>query len=376
MEVPDYGGGGINSVPNALLAHFGLSPRGPQFRFGLGLSSRRIALVLLDGLGFNLFAKIAGNYAGSFRGVYRITTVFPSTTASTLTTLSTGLTPCQHGVVAWSFYLKEAGAVIDALAMSPMLGERDGLNNAGYDLKALFNAPTAFADLSRAGVKTLAFLPRGLNGGISRILYDGVEVFDYVSHYDALINAGRLLRQNDSALAYIYISTIDSIEHRYGPRSDEAAAAADGLLNDVLRLARRHMEGADILITADHGHEEIQRNEDLSKDADLLRALAVPPFGDPRALYLKASAGARDLGELLSKHGEFQLMSREEAVGTGLLGPCEGRFADRLGDYVALPGRGLAAMYLYKRRNEDPLKFKGHHGGLTEDELYVPLIIV
>jgi hypothetical protein len=41
VEVPDYGGGGINSVPNALLAHFGLSPRGPQFRFGLGLSSRR-----------------------------------------------------------------------------------------------------------------------------------------------------------------------------------------------------------------------------------------------------------------------------------------------------------------------------------------------
>ncbi len=363
-------------MPNAILTHFGLPARGPSFRFELGLSSRRIALILLDGLGFSLFAKIAGGYAGRLRGIYRISTVFPSTTATVLTTLSTGLAPCQHGVVAWSFYLKEAGAVIDSLFMSPMMGERDGLNNAGYDLKALFNAPTIFADLSKAGVKTKAFLPRGLNGGISRILYDGAETYDYISHHDAFINAGRFLQQNEQALAYIYIPTVDSLEHRYGPRSEEAAAAAESLLGDILRLAERYMQGADVLITADHGHEEITRNEDLTKDVDLLKALDVPPFGDPRALHLKTSADRRDLEALLAKHGEFLLLPREEAIKMGLLGPCSDGFADRIGDYLALPGRGLAAIYLYKRKNEDPLKFKGHHGGLTEDELYVPLVLI
>ncbi len=376
MEGPDYSGNGLNSLPNSLLAHFGLSARGPPLKFELGLSSRRVALVLLDGLGFSLFSRVAGSFAGRFRGVYRISTVFPSTTASALTTISTGLTPCQHGVVAWSFYLKEAGAVVDALHMSPMLGERDGLHNAGYDLKALFNAPSIFADMAKVGMKARVFLPRGLNGGISRILYDGAETFDYVSHHDALINAGRFLRQNDAAMAYVYIPTVDSAEHKYGPRSEEAAAIAEGVLGDVLRLADRHLQDVDVLITADHGHEEISRNEDLTKDPDLLRALEIPPYGDPRSLHVRTSAERRELEAILAKHGEFQLLSREEAVRAGLLGPCEGGFVDRIGDYLALPGRGLAALYLYKRRNEDPLKFKGHHGGLSEDELYVPLIIV
>ncbi|MGC9119069.1 MAG: alkaline phosphatase family protein [Thermoproteus sp.] len=376
MEVPDYNGGGIAAVPNTLLAHFGLPPRGPQIRFGLGLSSRRIALILLDGLGFNTFAKIAGEYSGIFRGLYRATSVFPTTTSAALTSLSTGLAPCQHGVVAWSFYLKEAGAVIDSLNMSAMLGERDGLSNAGYELKALFNAPTVFADLAKVGVRSRAFLPKGLGGGISRILYDGAETFEYISHYDALINAGRFLQQNDAAYAYVYISTVDSVAHRYGPRSDEALAAARGVLDSVTKLARQYMAGADVIVTADHGHEEIARNENLSKDVELLDALSMPPYGDPRALYLKPSVEPRRLAELLARHGEFSLMSREEALEAGLFGSCEGKFAERIGDYIALPGRGLSAIYLYKQKNEDPLKFKGHHGGLTEDELYIPLILL
>ncbi|MEL9990091.1 MAG: alkaline phosphatase family protein [Thermoproteus sp.] len=373
MERPDYEGGGINSLPNALLAHFGLPQRGPTPKFQLGLSSKKVALVLLDGLGFDLFVKAAGDVA--VRGVYRLTSVFPTTTATVLTTLSTGLAPCQHGVVAWSFYLKEVGSIIDSLQMSPMLGGRDGLNEAGYDLKALFYTPTIFTDLLRAGVKSRVFLPRGLGGGISRILYEGAEVFEYVSTYDAIINAGRFLQQNDVAYAYIYISTIDSVAHRYGPKSEETLAAARGVLEETLKLAARHMKDADVLITADHGHEEIARSENLTGDSELLKALEVPPYGDPRALHLKTSRDAEEAKAALRRRGDFLFLSREEAVKAGLFGPCDGRFEERLGDVLALPPRGVAALYMFKPKNEEPLKFKGHHGGLTEDELYIPLII-
>ncbi|MEZ0248845.1 MAG: alkaline phosphatase family protein [Thermoproteus sp.] len=373
MERPDYEGGGINSLPNALLAHFGLPQRGPPPRFQLGLSGRRVALVLLDGLGFDLFVKAAGDAA--VRGVYKLTSVFPTTTATVLTTLSTGLAPCQHGVVAWSFYMKEAGSIVDALQMSPIFGGRDGLNEAGYDLKSLFYAPTIFADLSRAGVKSRAFLPRGLGGGISRILYEGAEVFEYVSMYDAIINAGRFLQQNDAAYAYIYISTIDSAAHRYGPKSEEVLATARGVLEEVLRLAGRYMKDVEVLITADHGHEEIAKSENLTGDLELLRALDVPPYGDPRALHLKTSRGAEGAREALRRRGDFLFLTREEAVKAGLFGPCDGRFEERLGDLLALPPRGVAALYMFKPKNEEPLKFRGHHGGLSEDELYVPLVI-
>ncbi|CCC80716.1 alkaline phosphatase family protein [Thermoproteus tenax] len=369
MQVPNYSGLGLSALPNTLLERFGATPRGPTLARDLGLG-KSVALVLLDGLGFSSFDRHASELAGHLRAVYRITSVFPTTTSVALTTLSTGLTPCEHGIVAWSFYLKEAGAVIDSLNMSPILGERDALNAAGYDLRSLFNAPTIFRELARQGVRTRAFLPRGLSGGISRVLYDGTEVFEYVSVYDAFVGAGRLLRDGPSYV-YIYIPTIDSVFHKYGPESEEGDAAVRGLLEEVVELSRRYMAAADVIITADHGHEEITKNISL-RDGELLESLIMPPHGDPRAVFLRTRGEAPDLG----KFGSFELIDRESAVKAGLFGVCNGRFLERIGDYIALPSHGLAAMYLYKPKNEDPLKFKGHHGGLSESELFVPLLLL
>lgn len=373
MELPDYGGGSIANLPNTILERFGLQTRGRTLRADVELKGK-IALVLLDGLGYNELARAAGADVKADSALFeRITSVFPTTTAAALASLSIGLTPCQHGVVAWSFYLKEVGAVVDSLHMSPMLGERDGLHNAGYNVRALFNAPTIFADLSRAGVKSAVLLPRGLNGGISRLLYDGAETHDYISIYDAFVAAGKILRGGENALVYIYIPTIDSVLHKYGPGSEEAAEAVVETFETVKRLAGRHLASASVLITADHGHDKIEDNINLAKDGDLLSLLDVPPHGDPRAVYLRTRRGAEEVERALSKYG-MSITSRREAMEGGLFGECGGRFEERIGDYIALPPRGRAALYLYKPKNEDPLKFKGHHGGLSEDELYVPLV--
>ncbi|MFB6490125.1 MAG: alkaline phosphatase family protein [Thermoproteus sp. AZ2] len=372
MEAPKYDGLSIANIPNSILEGFGLRPRGEALSVDLKLKDR-VALVLLDGLGYDELVRAAGDLASRYSLSAKITSVFPTTTATALTSLSTGLTPCEHGVVAWSFYLKQVGAVIDSLFMSPFFWERDGLYNAGYDLRSLFEAPTIFSALSGAGLKARAFLPRGLGGGISRVLYDGAEVFEYVSPFDAFVNAGRFLR-SERGLAYIYISTIDSVLHKYGPGTEESSAAIAGVLEEVEKLSSAYLAGASLIITADHGHERIEENINLSKDGELLSLLDVPPHGDPRAVFLKTRRGPEELKAAVAKYG-FQLIDRGAAASSGLLGRCNGRFEERYGDFIAFPPSGKAALYLYRPKNEDPLKFKGHHGGLSSGELYVPLLV-
>lgn len=350
MEALRYDGLSIANLANSVLEAFGLKPRGEPLSLVLKLRERA-ALVVLDGLGYNELARSAGDLASRFSLFARITSVFPTTTATALTSLSTGLTPCQHGVVAWSFFLKQVGAVVDALHMSPFFWGRDGLYNAGYDLKALFETPTIFSAFAAAGFKSRVFLPRGLGGGISRLLYDGAEVFEYVSVFDAFVNAGRFLK-SERGLAYIYIDTIDGVLHRYGPGSEEAAAAMAGVLEEVEKLSA-HLGGASIVITADHGHEKIEQAVNLAMDGELLSLLETPPFGDSRAAFLKSRRGVEELKAATAKYG-FELVASDAAASSGLFGRCDVRFLDRYGDFVALPLRGKTAIYLYKPKKRRP----------------------
>ena len=92
---PDYGGEAITSLVPALLGGHP-APFMPSCVEG----ADAVVLLLLDGLGWqaveahrSLLPELGGLEGGP------ITTVAPSTTASALTSLATGLAPSQHGLV-------------------------------------------------------------------------------------------------------------------------------------------------------------------------------------------------------------------------------------------------------------------------------------
>ncbi|WP_243675025.1 hypothetical protein [Vulcanisaeta distributa] len=59
----------------------------------------------------------------------------------------------------------------------------------------------------------------------------------------------------------------------------------------------------------------------------------------------------------------------------GLFGEVSSDVIDRVGDVIFIPNSGSAFIYLYKPDNEELLTLRGgQHGGLTERELYIPLI--
>jgi Uncharacterized proteins of the AP superfamily len=166
--VPDYTGFGIYNLANTLLSHFGIAPRGSKLRLDLDLG-RHVVLILIDGVSYQDLIDVFNNSLQVSK-LYRLSSVFPTTTATVLTTLFTGLSPGQHGVLGPNLYIKEIGTIVNTLNMGPIVGERDGLHKSGFDLKQLFPVKsTIFEELGSLGIRNRVYVPKGLSGGLSRI---------------------------------------------------------------------------------------------------------------------------------------------------------------------------------------------------------------
>ena len=375
LTTPDYSGLSIQNLANTLLSHFGAVPRGPKLRLDLDLNDK-VVLILIDGLGYQDLMNAMGNSLQVSK-LYRISTVFPTTTSTVLTTLFTGLSPGQHGVLGPNLYLKELGTIVNTLSMSPIIGERDGLYKSGHDLRRLFPiGSTIFEELSNMGIRSRVYAPKGLVGGLSRITYAGAEIVEYVTPHDAIINAAKFLNEYEVGFVHIYVTSVDSASHKYGPDSEECRVVTRETVDSIIRLAKNYMGNFTVLITADHGHDHVKNNVKANDLQGLMKLLDAPPYGDARAIYLRLSKGSSiEVSSLLSKYGvSGYFLGRDEAVGKGLFGEVSEGVIDRVGDVIFIPNSGSAFIYLYKPENEEVLTLKGQHGGLTERELYVPLI--
>src|SRR5574339_398738 len=114
MLRPDYAGGGLANLIASIVEACGGAPRHPP----LGLlppgelrAARNLLLLLIDGLGDNYLRREGAGGALLARRRGAITSVFPSTTASAITTTFTGWTPLEHGLTGWFTYFGEAGCV-------------------------------------------------------------------------------------------------------------------------------------------------------------------------------------------------------------------------------------------------------------------------
>ena len=124
----------------------------------------------------------------------------------------------------------------------------------------------------------------------------------------------------------------------------------------------------DVLITADHGHTDI---ESLFIDdfPELLNCFLHPLSLESRcvSLFIKPECLAEFPG-LFNKHlGKwFKLVTKSEFEKQYLHAECPVRF---IGDFVAL----ATDKYDLKQR-PDTIVLKSHHAGITPDELEIPVI--
>ena len=122
MLRPDYSGGGFVNLIASLVEGRGGAPRHPPLRSLPAaeiVEAENVVLLIVDGLGDNYLRNSGGTIARHRRG--SMSAVFPSTTASAITTSYTGATPLEHGLTGWYTYFGESACVA-----APLPFERRG----------------------------------------------------------------------------------------------------------------------------------------------------------------------------------------------------------------------------------------------------------
>ncbi|MEM2960715.1 MAG: hypothetical protein QXU67_03830, partial [Candidatus Bathyarchaeia archaeon] len=112
----------------------------------------------------------------------------------------------------------------------------------------------------------------------------------------------------------------------------------------------------------------------------LKEALTIPPTGEGRCAYMYLRRDAkrfeRRFKEKLGKY--FHLMETEESIISGLFGSSKisKENFERLGDVISIARGASKLIFTYdiRERHEPPFVRFGSHGGLTLNEMIVPLI--
>ncbi len=390
LELPQYDGRSIVSLANSILKVLGVPVKGTCLdrRYESKILTEKILLAVLDGLCLDVVQEVCRETEELSKvTVDSLTTVFPSTTPTALTSLSTGLEPGQHGVIGCVMYIRELGSLINTLNMSPIhrAEERDGLLKMGVDVSQLFYIDsTIFEELSYSGIRSLVLVPKGLRNGLSRLIYKGAEIQEYASFPEAVIEAMQFLNSVDRGLAYIYNPQPDEVAHRRGVRSDHYYETVRGLLQTLVKIVRKNVcAPVTLIITSDHGLVQTGERDlvDMMKFKQILSVLETPPFGESRASFLKVMRDV-DLRELedvkfLENQG-FRLLTRDELLSSNVLGTREVRreVVNRLGDYVLLAVSTRYLRYSYNLQEKEREPLKAMHGSLLPEEINVPLLIM
>ena len=118
--LPNYSGANVRGIVPALLAPSSVAL--PEWMPVAVRGARQVVLLVIDGLGWEQLrerAHVAPTLAAMAGGP--ITTVAPSTTASALASIATGLTPGEHGLV--GYRMEVAGEVLNVLRWNTSRGD-------------------------------------------------------------------------------------------------------------------------------------------------------------------------------------------------------------------------------------------------------------
>ncbi len=373
LLVPDYGVSTLRDlVPSMAAAQ---KAEGP-WTDALGLPpGTRWVLLLVDGLGaMNLDAAaddapfLTTQWRNS--GGRTITSGAPSTTATSLSSLGTGLTPGEHGIVGYSFRNPFGTGLLNALRWA------DGVS--GFDVQPRL---TAFERLAKAGVQVSSVSPQRFEGtGLTVAALRGARFLGVADETDTVRRvelAAEASGWGERSLVYVYERHLDHAGHAHGWRSPQWRSALAH--SDALARELRAALGDDVrlVVTGDHGMVDVPFDHRVVVEDEPLLGRGVALVGGEgrfRQLYTRPSEADAVAERWADRLGDAALVvTRDEAVAAGWFGPLARGVAERIGDVLVVPRDDGAVM---TRTEPNEFGLVGMHGSLTPDEMNVPLVVV
>lgn len=354
----------------AIFANLGLP--GVTDDIGCGESpSGREVLFLVDGLGADVIANFQDQVPTLARAISKgiVKTSFPTTTATSLATLTTGALPGAHGMLGYTVRVpRSGGRILNSLKWDERV-----------DPQTWQPVPTLFERATHAGINTThVAAKRYEDSGFTRAVFRGAQYKGANIAADLVAETVRALEKTPS-FVYLYVNDVDSAGHSDGVGSEKWLAALTAVDQLVAALLEKVPTGTRIWICADHGMINVQEKIYLGRENSLLTDVETIA-GEPRMRHIYLSTNSESAAQELmqrwkSELGNFVTMySRKDAINAGIFGnSVSDDAADRMGDVIAI-AQGNCVL-LEPERAEKEATMVGHHGGDSEIESSVPLLL-
>ena len=332
----------------------------------------RELLFLVDGLGADVIEKYASLIPtiASLTATASLRTSFPSTTATSLATLMTGVLPGAHGMLGYTVRVPRSGGRI--------------LNSLKWDERVdpiiWQPLPTLFERAQAAAISvTHVAAKRYETTGFTQAVFRGATYSGANIPTDLIEKTAAGLKATPS-FVYLYVNDLDSAGHSDGVGSEKWLAALTGIDALLSALVMKLPRGTRIWLTSDHGMINVEEKLILGTDNSLLDGVTTIA-GEPRARHIYFEDAADSPAARLDYAGRWReyfsdratIYTREEAIAGHLFGDVVTADAsDRMGDLIAIPHGGL--VLLDPERADKEGAMVGHHGGVSEIESTVALL--
>ena len=324
---------------------------------------------LVDGMGAELLASHghAAPYLSSLvEGSATGTAGVPSTTATSLTSLGTGLVPGAHGLVGFTARIPGTDRLLNHLWWDKSV---DPLEWQPH--------PTALGRLARSGVHVTAVNKRDFDGTGLTVASQRGATYVGADRVGERIAATVAASADAPSLTYVYDSDLDWTGHKFGVASTQWLQQLAMVDAEAEQLREALPAATRLLVVADHGMVDSPRESRVDVDeVDGMRDGVALFGGEARFRHLYCSAGAVDdvvatWREVLGERAT--VLTREDAIGRGWFGAVSPGVLPRLGDVMVACHGDAAVVSTRDFAYEDTLV--GLHGSLTSAEMTIPILV-
>lgn len=321
---------------------------------------KNVVVLLYDGMGSRILDRVLPKDSFFQKNRYKeITTVFPATTTAATTAIRTGLNPIEHGWLGWNVYLKPLNKIITLFQNTEKETEEYCEKYVLEKEKYLVTKSIVNEIKEAKKYKSYEHFPFGEN--------------PYRDLDDMLNQIEQECAEDGKKYIYGYDPEPDHSMHLYGPDSEIVKRLIEER-NDKTEQLCEKLKDTVIIIVADHGHLAVE-NVKLMDYPNITKLLERNTSLEPRATSFKIIPGKEKVFEEefqkeFSK--DFKLYSKKEVMESNLFGDGKPNpiYEDAIGDYLAI---AYGNRSLLMPGDEDLYSM---HAGYTDDEIYIPLIMV
>ena len=367
---PDYDRS-ILSISSSILKNYGLKSNYKsllELDEVLSKKYRNVVFLILDCLGTVVLENDLPEKSILRKShVTDVTSVFPPTTAAATPAFHSGLSPLENGWVGWMPYFKEYNCMIELFTGKDFYTKEKIMQPAEKDSLKYKTIYEKVCEKNK-DIKYHKVFP-------SNIVENGADTFSELCD-----QIKKSCNNKDKNLVSAYWADPDHTIHHNGVYSKAVKDVLKDIDNNLVKLTKELSKDTVIIISADHGAVDVIDTY-INEIKEIDECLKRPPSIESRVISFFIKRGMKTkFKNALRKNfkDKYILYTKNQFIKQNLFGRGKEhkRIQEYLGDYIMIVNSDLNIRYSINGEIDKDKEHLADHGGITEEEMMVPLIIL